>query len=90
MPMAVKIHPIDAGYFLLDGGGMFGIVPRVLWQQKYPPDDQNRIKQALRTLLIIDGGRKIIVDAGIGNWHEPKFLEIYGMQNYGSLPKAAA
>lgn len=81
MPMAVKMYPIDAGYFLLDGGAMFGIVPRVLWQQKYPPDDQNRIKQALRTLLIIDGDRKIIVDAGIGNWHEPKFLEIYGMQN---------
>jgi glyoxylase-like metal-dependent hydrolase (beta-lactamase superfamily II) len=82
LAMALSIYPISTGQFFLDGGGMFGVVPRVLWQQQYPPDDQNRIKQALRTLLIIDGDRKIIVDAGVGNWHEPKFLEIYGMQNY--------
>ena len=74
--MAVQIYPINAGCFFLDGGSMFGVVPRVLWQRQHPPDEKNRIKQALTTLLVIDGDRNILVDAGIGNWHEPKFLKI--------------
>lgn len=59
---------------------MFGVVPRVLWQRQYPPDDLNRIAQALRPILIIDGHRKILVDTGNGNWHEDKFIKMYALQ----------
>ena len=79
--MTVQIYPINAGYFRLDGGAMFGVVPRVLWQRQYPPDDQNRIAQALRILLIIDGDRNILADVGAGNWHEAKFVKNYCLQN---------
>ncbi|NIA07323.1 MAG: MBL fold metallo-hydrolase, partial [Actinobacteria bacterium] len=79
--MAVNLYPIVAGYFRVDGGAMFGVVPRVLWEQKYEPDDKNRISQALRVLLIIDGDRNILVDVGAGNWHDAKFISNYGLEN---------
>ena len=78
--MAVKIYPIDAGSFRVDGGAMFGVVPRVLWQQQYQPDDLNRIAQVLRSMLIIDGDRNILVDPGIGNWPDAKFIKTYDVQ----------
>ena len=59
---------------------MFGVVPRVLWERQHQPDDLNRIAQALRPILIIDGHRKIIVDTGNGNWHEDKFIKMYALQ----------
>ena len=58
---------------------MFGVVPRVLWQRQHPPDDLNRIAQALRPILIIDGQRNILVDTGNGNWHEDKFIKNYAL-----------
>ena len=79
--MAVKLYPIVAGHFRVDGGAMFGVVPRVLWEQKYEPDDKNRIRQALRILLIIDGERNILADVGAGNWHNDKFISNYGLEN---------
>ena len=79
--MTVEIYPINAGCFRLDGGAMFGVVPRVLWQRQYPPDDQNRISQVLRVFLIIDADRTILLDAGAGNWHEQKFAKNYDLQN---------
>ena len=59
---------------------MFGVVPRVLWQRQHPPDDLNRIAQALRPILIIDGHRNILVDTGNGNWYEDKFVKNYALQ----------
>ena len=64
-----EVHSINTGFFRIDGGAMFGVVPRVLWQDKCVPDEKNRIPQATRSLLIIDGRRKILVDTGMGNWH---------------------
>jgi len=77
--MAISITSINTGYFYLDGGTLFGVVPRVLWQRQHQPDGQNRIRQALRTFLIRDGQRKIIVDPGIGNWHSRKFIDRYAL-----------
>ena len=77
--MDVKIYPIDTGCFRVDGGAMFGVVPRVLWQKHHQPDDLNRISQALRSILIIDGDRNILVDPGIGNWADDKFIKTYAI-----------
>ena len=79
--MAVKVYPIEAGQFRVDGGAMFGVVPRVLWEQKYEPDDKNRIRQVLRILLIVDGGRNVLVDVGAGGWHDAKFIRNYELEN---------
>ena len=81
--MAVKVYPIEAGEFWVDGGAMFGVVPRVLWERQYEPDDKNRIRQVLRVLLIIDGERNILVDVGAGNWHNDKFIRQYQLENEG-------
>ena len=75
-----KVYSINAGFFRLDGGAMFGVVPRVLWQDKCAPDEKNRILQATRVLLIIDGQRKILIDTGMGNWHNHKFIDRFSLE----------
>lgn len=66
-----KLTVINSGYFRLDGGAMFGIIPKNLWEKTNPPDNQNRIKLATRNLLLEDGKRKILVDTGMGSkWNE--------------------
>ena len=76
-----QIHSINTGFFWLDGGALFGVVPRVLWERFFVPDRKNRIRQAMRAFLIIDGERKIIVDAGLGNWYDRKFYDRYKVEN---------
>ena len=76
----VDVYSINTSFFRLDGGAMFGVVPRVLWQEKHIPDEKNRILQAMRTLLIIDGQRNILVDTGMGNWHDQKFIDRYCLE----------
>lgn len=76
----VKIHSINTGFFRLDGGAMFGVIPRVLWEKDFKPDERNRILQALRVLLVIDGDRKILADVGVGNWHTQKFYDMYAIE----------
>ncbi len=76
-----EIHAIETGRFKLDGGAMFGIVPKTIWDKLNPPDDRNRIELALRTLLIIGDGRKILVDTGIGKKWEEKYIDIYGIDH---------
>ena len=75
-----EIHLLNAGCFRLDGGAIFGVVPKVIWEKLCVPDEKNRIQQAGRVMLVIDGERKIIVDAGMGNWHEPDFVDRYGIE----------
>ena len=75
-----EVHSINAGFFRIDGGAMFGVVPRVLWQDKCIPDEKNRILQATRVLLIIDGPRKILIDTGMGNWHDQKFIDRFSLE----------
>jgi len=72
---------LETGRVYLDGGAMFGVVPKALWNRSNPADDKNRIELALRTLLIMDGSRRILVDTGVGyGWNE-KFADIYGIDH---------
>ncbi len=72
-----ELHSIETGRFALDGGAMFGIVPKELWSKLHPADDKNRIDMALRSLLIMDDKRKILIDTGIGTKLSKKSQKIY-------------
>ena len=69
----VSIHIIETGNFKLDGGAMFGVVPKSMWSKLNPPDENNMCTWAMRCLLVQDGDKKIIVDTGIGHKQDPKF-----------------
>jgi len=86
----VRLHPLLDGTFRLDGGAMFGIVPRVLWEQLAPPDDRNRIRLALRPLLIVAGDRRILVDAGAGDRWGEKERAIYAFDRRPTLLESLA
>jgi len=73
----MKLHSIETGNFKLDGGAMFGVVPKVLWEKTNPADSQNRIEMSARCLLIEDGERLILIDAGLGNKQSEKFFSHY-------------
>lgn len=73
----MKINAIDTGYFKLDGGAMFGIVPKRLWQKLNPPDDNNLCTWAMRCLLVQTGKRRILVDTGMGQKRGDKFLDFF-------------
>ncbi len=80
----IRIHAIDAGRQRLDGGAMFGVVPKPLWERRVPADARNRIPLALRCLLIEAPDALVLVDTGAGNKEGDKFREIYGLENEGS------
>jgi len=71
------LHPIEAGNFKLDGGAMFGVVPKTIWQKTNPADTDNRIDIASRCLLIEEGNRLILIDTGMGNKQSDKFYSYY-------------
>lgn len=73
----MKIHPIHTGNFKLDGGAMFGVVPKSLWQRANPPDANNMCSWALRCMLIEDQNRLILIDTGIGDKQSEKFFSYY-------------
>jgi len=76
-----KLYPILTSYFRLDGGAMFGIIPKTLWNRNMPSDDLNRIQMVTRSLLLVSEDRKILIDTGNGHkWHE-KFKKIYEIDN---------
>lgn len=77
-------HLLDGGRQRLDGGAMFGVVPKPLWQRRIAPDERNRIPLALRCLLIEHDAGPILVDTGVGNKENQKFVDIYGVENSGS------
>ncbi|GAB5550859.1 MAG: MBL fold metallo-hydrolase [Saprospiraceae bacterium] len=80
----MTIHTIDTGYFKLDGGAMFGVVPRRLWQRLHAPDENNMCTLSMRCLLIEMGDRKILIDTGIGDKQDAKFrshFEPHGAAN---------
>jgi len=76
-----EIYSIKSGMFRLDGGAMFGIVPKVLWNKLNPSDELNRINLSTRSLLLISDKRKILVDTGLGNKFDEKFKNIYAVEN---------
>jgi len=81
----MNLHVIDTGFFKLDGGAMFGVVPKALWQRTNPADEQNMCTWAMRCLLIEDGDRLILIDNGIGNKQEAKFFSHYYLHGNHSL-----
>ncbi len=72
-----QLYAIDTGTFALDGGAMFGVVPKTLWEKAIQPDEKNRIAMAARALLLIGDGRKILVDVGNGSKFNDKLKSIY-------------
>ncbi len=75
------VHALETGYLWLDGGAMFGSVPKTLWNRTNPADDRNRIRLAMRCLLLTGEGRRILVDDGIGTKFAPKLADIYGIES---------
>jgi len=73
------LHEIHAGQLRLDGGAMFGIVPKPLWERRIPADDRNRIPLATRCLLLEGDGRVVLIDNGVGDKYDAKFADIYGV-----------
>ncbi|MEW5883812.1 MAG: MBL fold metallo-hydrolase [Armatimonadota bacterium] len=76
-----SLFSIETGRFRLDGGAMFGVVPKPLWERRIPADERNRITLAMRCLLIVGEGRVILVDTGIGDKNEEKFADIFGIDH---------
>ena len=79
-----EVHPVETGRFALDGGAMFGVVPKPLWEKTNPPDEKNRISLAARALLLQGGGRTVLVDAGNGGKFNEKLRSIYRIENGAS------
>lgn len=84
----MNLYPINAGNFKLDGGAMFGVVPKVLWQKTNPADSHNMIDIAARCLLIEDGNRLILVDTGMGDKQSEKFFSYYHLWGDDSIEKS--
>jgi glyoxylase-like metal-dependent hydrolase (beta-lactamase superfamily II) len=81
----MKLHAIETGFFKLDGGAMFGVVPKTIWNKLNPSDENNLCNWALRCLLIEDGNKLILIDNGVGNKQSEKFFSHYYLHGDDSL-----
>lgn len=86
----MKLYSVNTGYFKLDGGAMFGVVPKSIWNKINPADDNNMCSWALRSLLIEDGDRLILIDNGMGDKQDAKFFGYYYLHGDDSLDKSLA
>ncbi|MCZ2460682.1 MAG: MBL fold metallo-hydrolase [Chitinophagales bacterium] len=86
----MKLYTVNTGYFKLDGGAMFGVVPKSIWNKINTADDDNMCTWAMRCLLIEDGNRLILVDNGIGNKQDEKFFGYYYLHGDDTLDKSLA
>jgi methylmalonyl-CoA epimerase len=86
---SLELISLSDGFLRLDGGAMFGTVPKTLWERQAPPDDRNRVTLAMRP-LIVRGARTMIIDAGLGDKENAKFLDIYGVDRARNLDHALA
>lgn len=86
----MKLYVLNTGYFKLDGGAMFGVVPKTIWNKTNPADDNNMCSWALRSLLIEDGNRLMLIDAGIGDKQNEKFFSHYYLHGNDSLHRNLA
>lgn len=75
-----RIHALQAGGQRLDGGAMFGVVPKPLWERRIPADERNRIPLGMRCLLVEHPDGLVLIDTGVGNKEDAKFLDIYGIE----------
>ena len=86
----MKLYSIESGNFKLDGGAMFGVVPKTIWNKTNPADEKNLIDLATRCLLIEDGNRLILIDNGMGNKQSEKFFGYYSLWGTHSIDKSLA
>lgn len=86
----MNLYSINAGHFKLDGGAMFGVVPKSIWQKLNTPDENNMCRWAMRCLLIEDGNRLILVDNGMGNKQDEKFFGHYSIHGDDTLERSLA
>jgi glyoxylase-like metal-dependent hydrolase (beta-lactamase superfamily II) len=84
----MKLHTIDTGFFKLDGGAMFGVVPKTIWQKLNAPDSKNLCTWAMRCLLIEDGKQLILIDCGLGDKQDEKFFGHYAPHGDAKLEKS--
>ena len=84
-----RVHAIQAGGQKLDGGAMFGVVPKTLWERRIPADERNRIQLGMRCLLIEHEIGPVLIDTGAGNKEDEKFYNIYGIENRGTTGPTA-
>lgn len=80
-----EIEILSDGTFALDGGQMFGVVPKALWERKIPADARNRVRLGLNCLLVRTGAHNVLIETGIGDKFEPKFADIYGIEKTTNL-----
>jgi glyoxylase-like metal-dependent hydrolase (beta-lactamase superfamily II) len=79
----LRCHTLEGGLQRLDGGAMFGVVPRTLWKTRIEPDERNRIPLAMRCVLVEHDDGLVLIDTALGNKEDAKFLDIYGVENQG-------
>jgi glyoxylase-like metal-dependent hydrolase (beta-lactamase superfamily II) len=84
----LTLHLIDAGHFKLDGGAMFGVVPKVIWEKLLPADSNNHVSFAMRCLLIEDGNRLLLIDCGMGDKQDARWQSFYYRHGEGDLVKS--
>jgi glyoxylase-like metal-dependent hydrolase (beta-lactamase superfamily II) len=84
----MKLYTINTGHFKLDGGAMFGVVPKTIWNKLNPADENNMCSWAMRCLLIEDGNRLILVDNGMGNKQDDKFFGYYYLHGNDTLERS--
>jgi glyoxylase-like metal-dependent hydrolase (beta-lactamase superfamily II) len=97
-PLAISRYTVGSlelislydGFFRLDGGAMFGVVPKALWEKKAPPDEANRISMTMRPLIVRDGTRTMLIDAGLGDKESAKFYSMYAADRARTLDHALA
>ncbi|MFN3531879.1 MAG: MBL fold metallo-hydrolase [Candidatus Brocadia sp.] len=80
-----EIYPVTDVNIYLDGGAVFGVVPRVLWEKAHPPDDKNKIQLSLHCPLVVTERYNILIDTGVGTKHNEKFCQIYGIDKKSNL-----
>jgi len=81
----MELYKIETENLRLDGGAMFGVVPKVMWEKKYPSDKNNLCNWSVRCLLVVDGDRKILIDNGMGDKQDEKFFKHYYLNGEGNL-----
>jgi glyoxylase-like metal-dependent hydrolase (beta-lactamase superfamily II) len=84
----MQVYSVDTGLFKLDGGAMFGVVPKVIWNKLNPADENNLCTWSMRCMLVVDGERKILIDTGMGTKQSEKFFSHYYLHGEGELMKS--
>lgn len=84
----MQVYSVDTGFFKLDGGAMFGVVPKVIWNKLNPADENNLCSWSMRCMLVVDGERRILIDTGMGTKQSEKFFSHYYLHGEGELMKS--